>query len=70
MNAYLCVKRERADEAFGPSAAQSLFRMLADAEAAESAAELLALYEGVIEIVEGDFLLLTLRQNAKRRLIQ
>ena len=51
-----CVKREQADQAFGPNAAQSLFRMLADAEAAESAAELLALYAGVIEIVEGDSL--------------
>jgi len=51
-----CVEREQADEAFGPSAAQSLFRMLADVEAAESAAEVLSLYAGVVKIAEGDSL--------------
>jgi hypothetical protein len=51
-----CVKREQADEAFGPSAAQSLFRMLADVEAAENASEVLSLYEGAVEIAEGDSL--------------
>lgn len=49
-----CIKREQADEVFGPTAARSLFRMLADAEAAESAAEFFSLYEGAIQIREGD----------------
>ena len=61
--------RERADATYGASAALSLFRLLADAEAADSADELISVYNNAVSFGEGDSLSIDFAPQCRARFV-
>ena len=63
----LCQAYDRANQEFGPSVAQALFRLLAEIEAAETIEEVVSLYVDAAKFGEGDSLLVAFASECEAR---